>query len=57
MTDVVLSILALIAGGLTMELFVAGSAWAPLGYPDKRGFHLITEPPVPDGDFPSGNPS
>jgi len=43
MTDVALSIMALIAGGVTLELFFAGSAWAPLGYSDKRGFHLISD--------------
>jgi hypothetical protein len=57
MTDVVLSILALIAGGVTLEMFAAGSTWKSLGYPDRRGFHLVTEPPPADGDFPSGNPS
>ena len=57
MTDVVLSILALIAGGVTLEMFAAGSTWKSMGYPDRRGFHLVTEPPPADGDFPSGNPS
>jgi hypothetical protein len=57
MTDVVLSIFALIAGGVTLEMFAAGSHLKRLGYPDNWGFHLVTEPPPPDGDFPSGNPS
>jgi hypothetical protein len=38
MLDVVLSIVALVAGGLIVELFAA--ARAPLGYEDESGFHL-----------------
>jgi hypothetical protein len=56
MTDVALSILALIAGGMTLELFVAGSPWAPLGYSDKRGFHLVTDTGA-ELDFLMENPS
>jgi hypothetical protein len=56
MTDVALSILALIAGGMTLELFAAGSPRAPLGYSDKRGFHLVTDA-EPDADFLMENPS
>ncbi len=39
--DVTLSILALIAGGVTLEFFTV--ARAPLGYQDECGFHLGTE--------------
>ena len=35
------TMLALIAGGVTLELFAA--ALAPLGYQDDRGFHLGAE--------------
>ena len=38
MLDVVLSIVALVAGGLVVELFAA--ARAPMGYEDETGFHL-----------------
>lgn len=54
MIDVTLSILALVAGGVTLELFAA--ARAPLGYQDDRGFHLGPEKPTAE-DFQSGNPS
>jgi len=52
MMDVALSMLALIAGGVTLELFVA--ARAPLGYQDQNGFHAGIEPLE---DSQSGNPS
>ena len=41
MLDVVLSIVALVAGGLVVELFAA--ARAPLGYEDESGFHFGPE--------------
>ena len=44
MFDVVLSVLALIAGAVILELFTAK---APLGYQDERGFHFGPEPKTP----------
>jgi hypothetical protein len=38
MLDIVLCMLALLAGGLVLELFAA--ARAPRGYQDENGFHL-----------------
>lgn len=55
MMDVTLSLLALIAGGFTLELFAAGRA--PLSYQDERGFHLGTEVRHNADDSQSGNPS
>jgi hypothetical protein len=55
MMDVALSILALVAGGITLELFAA--AGAPLGYQDERGFHFGTKPHTAGEDVQSGNPS
>jgi hypothetical protein len=55
MIDVALSILALIAGGLTLELF--GAAWPPLGYQDERCFKLPTNVAEVAEEFQSGNPS
>ena len=55
MIDVALSILALIAGGLTLELFTL--ARAPLGYQDDRGFHFGNEPHGAGEEFQVGNPS
>ena len=55
MTDVALSILALIAGGLTLELFAA--ARPPLGYQDERGFSLTVNGPETLEEFQAGNPS
>ena len=55
MMDVALSILALVAGGVTLELFAA--ARAPLGYQDERGFHFGTKPGTAGDDVQSGNPS
>ena len=51
MTDVALSILALIAGGLTMELF--RTAWTPLSRPETPAFPLE----LAEGDWQTGNPS
>jgi hypothetical protein len=55
MMDVALSILALVAGGVTLELFAA--ARAPLGYQDDRGFHFGTDPRPKGEEIQSGNPS
>jgi hypothetical protein len=55
MIDVTLSILALVAGGVTLELFAA--ARAPLGYQDDRGFHLGAQPTESAEDLQAGNPS
>lgn len=55
MMDVALSILALVAGGVTLELFAA--ARAPLGYQDERGFHFGTESRAAAEEVQSGNPS
>ena len=54
MIDVTLSILALVAGGVTLELFAA--ARAPLGYQDERGFHLGAEQSK-NAEDQAGNPS
>ena len=43
MMDLALSVLALVAGGFTLEIYTA--ARAPLGYQDELGFHLGPEPP------------
>jgi hypothetical protein len=53
MMDVAISIFALVAGGVTMELFAA--ARAPMGYQDECGFHLGMEPK--SDDMQIGNPS
>ena len=55
MMDVTLSLLALIAGGFTIELFA--SARAPMGYQDERGFYLGTDLGQNGEDFQTGNPS
>jgi hypothetical protein len=55
MIDVTLSILALVAGGVTLELFAA--ARAPLGYQDDRGFHLGAQSTETAEDSQTGNPS
>ena len=49
MIDLTLSLLALIAGGFSIELFAA--ARAPMGYQDERGFGQGAE------EFQTGNPS
>ena len=41
MIDIALCILALIAGGLAIELYSA--AWSSLGSQDEHGFHLGSE--------------
>lgn len=53
MTDVALSILALIGGGLTLELFRA--AWSPMTSPNPSGLPLE----IPDAleESQTGNPS
>jgi hypothetical protein len=53
MMDVALSIFALVAGGVTIELFAASRA--PVGYQDERGFHLGMEPK--SDEMQIGNPS
>ena len=55
MTDVALSILALIAGGLTVELF--GTASLPLKSRDELGLNLAIAVPQVAEEFQSGNPS
>lgn len=55
MTDVALSILALIAGGLTLELFTV--ARPPLALRDQRGFSLSAERHETLEEFQAGNPS
>ena len=55
MIDVALSILALIAGGLTLELFAA--AWPPLGHHEERGFNFQTEALDTVEELQIGNPS
>ena len=55
MMDVTLSLLALIAGGFTMELFT--SVRVPMGYQDERGFHLGTDLGQGAEDLQIGNPS
>ena len=54
MIDVTLSILALIAGGVTLEVF--GASWRPLGQ-DERGFKLAAKVAEGPEEFQSGNPS
>ncbi len=54
MLDVALSVLALVLGGLTLELFAA--AKAPLGYQDERGFHFGVEKQTNGSDSKTGNP-
>jgi hypothetical protein len=55
MIDAVLTVLALLAGGLTLEVYAA--ARAPLGYQDEHGFHLGTEAHEAAKARPSENPS
>jgi hypothetical protein len=52
--DVALSVLALLAGGMSVELYAAGRA--PLGYQDEEGFHLGTEVQKHTEDCPSERP-
>ncbi len=44
MFDAALSVFALLAGGLILELYAA--ARIPLSYQDERGFHPGTEAPA-----------
>ncbi len=53
--DVALGVLALLAGGVSLELYAA--ARAPLGYQDEEGFHLGTEAHNCAPDYPAGKPS
>jgi hypothetical protein len=55
MIDVALSILALIAGGVTMELFAA--ALPPLGFQDKASPGLQAQASEAPEAFQAGNPS
>ena len=55
MMDVALSIFALVAGGVTLELFTV--ARAPLGYQDERGFHFGAESKENSETIDTGNPS
>ena len=55
MIDVALSILALIAGGLTLELFAA--AWPPPGYHEQLGFNFRSEALDTVEELQIGNPS
>jgi hypothetical protein len=54
MIDVTLSILALIAGGVTLEVF--GASWRPVGQ-DERGFKLTAKVAEGSEEFQCGNPS
>jgi uncharacterized membrane protein YidH (DUF202 family) len=54
MIDVTLSILALIAGGVTLEVF--GASWRPSGQ-DERGFKLTAKVAEGPEEYQSGNPS
>ena len=55
MMDVALSIFALVAGGVTLELFTV--ARAPMGYQDEGGFHFGNEPKETGDSLETGNPS
>jgi hypothetical protein len=55
MIDVALSILALIAGGLTLELFAA--TWPPLSHPEERGYNFHGKTLEAIEEFQIGNPS
>jgi len=55
MMDVTLSILALIAGGVTLELFA--DARVPLSRREDRGFSLATDAHELAHDSQAGNPS
>ncbi len=55
MIDVALSLLAVIAGGVTMELFSV--ARPPVGYQDESGFRFGSEVPKKTEETQSGNPS
>ena len=55
MIDVALSILALIAGGLTLELFAA--ARPPAGHSERQGFDFRTKALDTVEELQIGNPS
>lgn len=55
MIDVALSILALIAGGLTLELFAA--TWPPLGHAEERGYKYPGKALDTVEELQIGNPS
>jgi hypothetical protein len=55
MIDVALSILALIAGGLTLELFAA--TWPPLGHAEERGYKYPGKTLETVEELQIGNPS
>ncbi len=55
MIDVALSILALIAGGLTLELFAA--TWPPLGQPEERALNFRNKALDTVEELQIGNPS
>jgi hypothetical protein len=55
MIDVALSILALIAGGLTLELFAA--TWPPLGHAEERGYKYPGKALKTVEELQIGNPS
>ena len=50
MIDLALSVLALVAGGVTLEIYAATRA--PRGYEDELGFHLGPDPPPQTADTP-----
>jgi len=55
MMDVMLSLMALIAGGVMLELFAA--APGPIHHQTERGFHMGIDDHELAVDFPPGNPS
>ncbi|HVV71061.1 MAG TPA: hypothetical protein VHI52_06105 [Verrucomicrobiae bacterium] len=55
MMDIALSILALIAGGLALELFAA--ARPALEFREHRGFHVVVDPAEIADELQIGNPS
>jgi hypothetical protein len=55
MMDITLSILALIAGGVTLELFT--TARPKMNHRDESGLNLGTATDEMAADFPTGNPS
>ena len=55
MMDIALSIFALVAGGLTLELFAAASP--PVGLEDRRGLPFGVEVVGPVEEQQIGNPS
>ena len=53
--DIALTVLALTAGGLTLQLYAV--AQAPLGHPDEHGFHLGAKTHEAAEDRPGEDPS